>query len=239
MTGSTVSPTDDDRDAREKRLRLIAAVVIAMASILGAIATWHTAKVAGAAGGDDGSSVNQTLSATRDRSRAEVIARTEQAAFVRYQSERAAATALARLTDEARLRGDSQQVELLSNDGQSLDQAAAALAAQYPYVQERAAASTPAKLDAAAFDLPARRDALVLELQRRRGELDPRPDLARADAARERRHAERLAAMVVLFAIAIFTLALAGQLLDRVMPRLAIGGMALVAVAAVGTLVLW
>jgi hypothetical protein len=146
---------------------------------------------------------------------------------------------LQRLGEQARQAGDVAGAASLTNEAQSLDEAAKALAAQYPYIAEQASTNKAADESATTFDLDGRRRALVLELQRRRAELDPSPGVAAAAAQRDRRHAERLALCIALFGASIFLLTIAGQLGKRVLPHVALIAALMLVATSVLTVVMW
>lgn len=224
---------------RREPLRVALAVLIALASVAAAVATYRLTRVSNSAAGNDGSTIDQTILQSRDESRANVIAQTERAAFVRYESERSAAASLEQLANEARQRGDLASEASLSNEAQSFDEAAKALSAQYPYIAEQATQNAQSAVATPTFDLAGRRRAVVLELERQRGELASDPKSPAASAGHDRRHAERLVWCVVLFALAIFVLALADQLGDRVVPLIAALAVLVLVGATITTVVLW
>src|SRR5688572_32280032 len=105
---------------QESRWRTRITILIGVASLLGALATWRLTTVAGEAGGADARAVEDTIVRQQNRSAALVTARAEASAFGRLRGYERAAESLETLADESEARGDALTAQELRTTGQTL-----------------------------------------------------------------------------------------------------------------------
>jgi hypothetical protein len=219
---------------RKARWRTAVTVLIGVASVLGALATWRLTTVSGNAGGGDATAVQDTISQERNLSNAHVIAGQEAAAFARIEGTRVAASSLRRLADEAAATGEDDAAAELRGEATTLREVAA------QQLQQNVALSDKRYVGKkrARFDTERRIADLVLEQERRSG-IAPQPEVSIAAAAEERSHSRELGLIILSFGVAIFLLALAEKLREQLDFRLAGLGAVVLAAASVALVVVW
>ena len=232
-----MTSVEEAGDRRDARLRTAVTVLISIASLLGALTAWRLTQLGSEAGGADGRAVSETSTRERDRSRALVVAQEEAAAFTRAQGYVTAVATFARRADEAAGTGDLTAAGELRATAQTLQDLANDLLARFPAIgNEEYVTGDPAE-----FAVERRRSDLEAQLQRPLfgGSGTPHPERAVAEAEAAHDDALALAAVVLAFAVAIFLLALAEKLRERVVPLLASAGAVVLVGALIGAVVLW
>ena len=218
----------------QARWRTRVTILIGVASLLGALATWRLTTVAGEAGGADARAVEDTITRQQNRSSALVTARAEATAFGRLRGYERAATSLEALADSSEARGDDATAQDLRATGQTLREAAIDLLDRYGALRDPRYVGKEGKH----FRVSRRRADLELNIERASRKF-PAPDAAAAAATAAHGHAGDIGLVILGFAFAIFLFALSEKLRDEFDSRLAIAGAAVLAAATVMLLVAW
>lgn len=223
----TAPPTSEEpTDAGvPDRFKSYIAILIGLASVAGALATWQAVRHGSQATDADRRAVLETVTKERAKARNEVQLRFEESQFAEYRGNRAAADFLDRLAEEASTVGDAASADDYKHQADSLREIAdnlATLTFSTTYVVVRDEQET--------FDTKRRREDLAREDQEA-FEADPIATAREADSFRVR--SQRLVGVIVVFALSVVLLSV-GQLVGgRFRPHIAGAGAAIFILAAI------
>ena len=218
----------------QARWRTRVTILIGVASLLGALATWRLTTVSGNAGGADAKAIDDTILVEQNRSAALVTARGEASAFARLRGYQTSATSLEALAEDAGARGSEATAQELRGTAQTLRELAVDLLDRYPSLR----VERYLKKDGTRFDVRQRRIDIELNIERATRKF-PAPESAVVAAASAHDDALDLGLVILGFAFAIFLFALAEKLREGLDMRLAVAGVAVLSLSSVLLVVWW